>query len=99
MMGKDFVPEVDSFLTVQLPGEVMRCRVDRVIDDDTVIVEISSVPMSRQHLFRKGDKTGGRRRVENGRDVWEALEDRFFIKGLSPTVPPEPAPVKTKKGR
>jgi len=88
--SRQFVPEIGSHLTVQLPGEVMRCRVDQVIDTDTVIVEIDSMPMAKTHLFRIGDKTGARRRSENGRDVWEALSDRDFLAGRSPNVPPEP---------
>ena len=59
-------------------------------DTDTVIVEIDSMPMAKTHLFRIGDKTGARRRSENGRDVWEALSDRDFLAGRSPNVPPEP---------
>ena len=71
-----------------LPGETMRCQVERVIDVDSVIVEISGMPMSKSHFFRKGDKSGVRRRVENGRDVWEAMDDRDFLAGRSPNVPP-----------
>jgi hypothetical protein len=70
---------VGSHLVVHLPGEIMRCRVERVVDANSVIVEIDGVPLAKSHHFRKGDKTGARRRRQDGMDVWEALEDRWFL--------------------
>ena len=77
-------PVVGTQLTVKLPGEILRCVVDSVIDDDRVIVEIASVPMARTHHYRFGDKTGARRRMEYGTYFWEALDDRDFIANRSP---------------
>lgn len=96
-----YVPSVGSHLVVRLPGEIMRCVVERVVDANRVIIEIDAVPMSRSHQYRLGDRTGARRKVEHGRDVWEALDDRDFIANRSPTelvavVDPLPA---TKKGK
>ena len=91
--GQNFRPEIGGYLTVTFPGEIMRCRVEREIDQDRAIVEIEAVPMSKTHLYRKGDKVGVQRRVENGQDIWEALDDRDFIAGRSPNVPPPPPAV------
>lgn len=95
-----YVPSVGSQLVVRLPGEMMRCLVESVVDDDRVIIAIDAVPMSRSHQYRMGDRTGARRKVEFGKDVWEALDDRDFIANRSPTEPippPEPEPVAVKK--
>ena len=72
-------PDVGSYIIVHMPGEIMRCLVDKVVDRDRVIVEIDSVPMSKSHNYRKGDKTGARRRRANGTETWEAQDDRDFI--------------------
>lgn len=85
-----YVPSVGSHLVVRLPGEIMRCVVERIVDANRVIIEIDAVPMSRSHQYRLGDRTGARRKVEHGHDVWEALDDRDFIANRSPT---EPVPV------
>jgi hypothetical protein len=100
-------PVVGDNLTVKLPGEIMRCKVDRVIDENRVIVEISTSPMARTHHYRMGDRTGARRRLEYGAYVWEALDDRDFIANRSPTefspvptvnpLPPKAPPKKVTK--
>ncbi len=79
-----FAPAVGSFLTVNLPGEVMRCVVIDLVDEDRVIIEIDGVPMSRSHQYRAGDRTGARRRIEHWREIWEALDDRDFLANRSP---------------
>lgn len=103
------MPEIDGFLTVTFPGEVMRCRVDRVVDQDRAIVEIVGTPMSKSHQYRMGDKPGVRRRTAYGKDIWEALDDRDFLANRSPAEPVVPEPevvegdetvrVVTKKGK
>lgn len=87
-----YAPAVDSNLTVRLPGEFMRCKVVKAVDRNRVVIEISGVPVSKLHVYRKGDVTGARRRVEYGRDVWEALDDRDFLADRSPLDVVEPKP-------
>lgn len=95
LISGPFVPRAGALLTVQMPGETMRCPIERVIDADTVIVLIDAPPMTRQHFFRKGDKVGVRRVTINGTEVWEALSDRDFVAARSPSLPPVPK-AKTK---
>lgn len=95
--GQNFRPEVGKHLTVTFPGEIIRCRVEREIDQDRAIVEIEAMPMAKTHMYRKGDKVGVQRRMENGQDIWEALDDRDFIAGRSPNVPPPPPTVEPEK--
>ena len=69
--GSDAVPA--SKLTVDLGGEAMRCLVRLVVDDDTVVVEITGVCMAKNHGFRQGDFVAARRgRHMGGHDEWKA---------------------------
>lgn len=65
-------------ITVDLGGEVMRCPVRRVIDADTALLELTGVPMSRNHSFKQGDFVGARRQhAMSGRDEWKAVDPRI----------------------
>lgn len=67
-----------SVITVDLGGEVIRCPVRRVLDEDTVLLELTGVPMSRNHNFKQGDFVGARRqRALSGRDEWKAVDPRI----------------------
>ena len=92
---------VDQYITVHLPGEVMQCLVIEVIDANRAIIEIDGQPMAKTHQYRKGDRTGARRRRQYGMDIWEAIDDRDFIANRSPTEfrapEPEKAPTTPRK--
>lgn len=83
--GSKFIPQAGttdkpSYLVVQFPGESMRCPVQKVVDEDTVIIRIDSPPISRVHSFRFDEIVGVRRRSTAGRqDVWEAQTERDFL--------------------
>lgn len=96
---KAFAPKVDDYMVVQLPGESMRCVVERIVSPDAVIVRIVSVPMAKSHNFRFDQTVGVRRRVINGRDVWEGQNDREFLAEqarINPTPVKEAAKTKAK---
>lgn len=68
----------DAVITVDLGGERMRCVVRKAVDDDTVILEITGVPMSRNHAHKQGDFVGARRqRGLHGGDEWRAVNERI----------------------
>lgn len=97
---RSFVPKAGDHLVVQLPGERIRCPVERVIDTDTVIFRIDSPPMAKSHQFQFDRNYGARRRLQNGRDFWEAQYEREFLAEQSriveaekPRVKPIAAPV------
>jgi len=92
-------PNIDQYLTVHLPGEIMQAVVVQVVDRDRVIVELDSTPMSRSHTYRKGDRPGARRRREHGIDIWEVVDDRYFISNMSPNEfrPAEEKPAPKKR--
>lgn len=67
-----------AIVTVDLGGERMRCVVRKTIDEDTVILEITGVPMSRNHSHKQGDFVGARRqRGLHGGDEWKAVNERI----------------------
>lgn len=74
-----FVPRAGDYLVVQLPGERIRCPIERVINTDTVIFRIDSPPMAKTHQFQFEQNYGARRRLLNGRDFWEAQYEREFL--------------------
>jgi hypothetical protein len=65
-----------SVLTVDLGGERMRATVRKVLDPDTVIVEITGVPFTRNHGYKQGDMVGCRRESGLLGEVWRAVNDR-----------------------
>ncbi len=76
---RSFVPKAGDHLVVQLPGERIRCPVEKVIDTDTVIFRIDAPPMAKSHQFQFEHNYGARRRVLNGKDFWEAQYEREFL--------------------
>lgn len=93
-----FVPKEGEHLVVQFPGETIRCPVQKVVGDNAVLVKLDTPPMSRTHNFRHNDILGARRRIVNGRDVWEAQNDRDFLAEQARMTPARKvAPVEVKK--
>lgn len=89
-----YTPAAGSYLTICLPGEIMRALVDRVVTRNTVIVTLGQ-PMAKSHNYRLGDIVACRRTPapEFGSETWNAVE----IAKAPPEIPPEPrAPVKRK---
>ena len=101
-----FIPKAGGYLVVQLPGEMMRVPVEKVIDDDTAIIRLDSPPISRMHSFRFDEVIGVRRRFKNNMDVWEAQTERDFLaeqkrahKAAQPPEPPVAAPQKKQAAK
>jgi hypothetical protein len=67
-----FVPKVDAYLTISLPGELLRAQVLKVVSDDSVIVEICSEPLARSHNYKFRDVVICRRKVGMFGEDWEA---------------------------
>lgn len=72
-----FVPEVDTLLVVHLPGEITRATVRRVVNDNTVLAELTGMPMAKSHNYRLGDLVAARRvRGTFGGEHWQSVETR-----------------------
>lgn len=83
-------PEVGTTLTIFLPGESLRAPVARVVDRDTVLIELVVPPLNqaRLHTYRLGDIVPVRRAQGELGEFWEAVDERR----LAPD--PEAAPRK-----
>jgi hypothetical protein len=91
-----FSPRADDNLTVTLPGETMRAKVKRVVDRNTVFVEIGQ-PMTRSHNYRLGDLVACRRTPGVLGETWQALDDRvLFNRPVAPEPEIKPAPAAKK---
>jgi hypothetical protein len=84
-----FTPKAGTDLTVSLPGEQMRVKVSKVIDRDTVIVELGQ-PFMRSHSFLLGDLVACRRTAADLGETWNAIEVR--------TAPAIPASLPASQG-
>lgn len=88
-----FMPNVGDNLTLTLPGEALRATVVRIVDEDHVMAEIISQPMTRGHMFRLGDVVGCTREARLWGEQWTAQDDRTFIAGMAKYhQEPEPEP-------
>lgn len=104
---RKFIPKIDGHLVITMPGETMRCPVVKVIDDDTILFRVDSAPMAKAHNFGFDHIYGARRRVINGRDQWQAQEERDFLReqrriveAAAPKVEAvKPAPAKPKPAK
>lgn len=89
-----FVPTVGHVLSIQLPGEMVRATVARVVNDDTVICVLNQgIVLAKSHRYRFNDAVSCRR-VKNalGQPVWQSVEGR-----LAHTPPPAPKVEEVKK--
>ena len=92
-----FVPEIGTLLTVQLPGEKIRATVKAMSGNDAVIVELTAVPMTKNHTFKQGDTIACRRKplMFGFGETWEAQNAQMQTPVLKPSR--EPQPVEEKK--
>lgn len=74
----DYKPGEGDFLTLVLPGEMVRAKVLRASSEDSCIVQIESVPMARGHTYKKEDIVPARRGVDKllGSERWEIVSER-----------------------
>lgn len=86
-----FIPQVGTMLPVTLPSEILRAKVVRVVNDDTVICELPQ-PLSKGHQYKKGDLVGARRRKDPiFGEQWKSVEQ------IRQPTPAELAPEKPAK--
>lgn len=74
----EYKPKEGDFLTLSLPGEMVRCKVMRASSSDSCIVQIDSVPMARGHSYKKEDILPCRRSTDKflGVEKWEVVSER-----------------------
>ncbi len=80
-----YEPQVGQMLTVEIPGERIRAPIVRVLDSETVVIEVQTPPMARAGVFRVGDIGIAKRSSSELEDFWFAREPY--------REPPPPLPV------
>lgn len=79
----EYMPEEDGYLIAQLPGERLRAIIRQVVTPDAVIVEITSIPLTKSHTYKRGDYVACRRNKGVGMEEWKAVEEqRISIQDL-----------------
>lgn len=82
-------------LTIDLPGERTRCSVQKIHDDNHVVVSMDSYPLSRSHSFKQGDQIIVCRERGYVTDTWRPVDQRLLaVRELAAT---EPKPKVAKK--
>ena len=71
-----YLPQEGALLTVDLGGETIRAAVRKLIDPDTVVVEITAATFSRAHSHKQGDMVGCRRERGMFGERWVAVNER-----------------------
>lgn len=80
-----FVPTVGSYLTIDLPGERTRATVRRVVDEDLVLIELTTMPMAKSHQYRFRDILPVRRTIRSdvsapgSPETWAVVEERRVL--------------------
>lgn len=92
-----WIPGENTELTIRLPGEITRATVTKVVDPNTLIVELTSVPMSKTHNYRFRDLLAVRRKKDYlQNETWEAVEERRSLPSAlesisAPSAGPQPS--------
>lgn len=69
-----FIPEVDALLTIELPQERVRARIVHVRNEDALIAELVSTPVSKSHNFKLNDMVSCLREKTMLGEVWRAVD-------------------------
>jgi hypothetical protein len=96
-----FIPKEEMLMVVELPGERTRATVEKVIDDNTIIVQLTSMPMAKSHQYRMDQYVRCHRDTNGLQEIWKASGlEKPVLKVVPPELPPMPAPKKAKtKGK
>lgn len=95
-----FIPAVGSRLPVTVPGEIALSTVKRVVDANTVVVELPQL-FGKANSYKKGDLVAARRRRDAlFGEQWKSVEQIRMPTPAELAPPkPEPTPAKPKSKR
>lgn len=85
-----YQPQEDTYLIADLPGERVRAMIRRVVTQDAVIVELTSIPLAKSHTYQRGDYVALRRKDTGLGEAWEAVrEQKISIEEVAAEVKPK----------
>lgn len=71
-----FTPIIDSYLTIDLPGEKLRALVKKVINNNKIILQLTNQPLAKSHTYRKDDFVACIRKEGMFGEMWEVVESK-----------------------
>lgn len=71
-----FKPEINTYLTISLPGEKLRAYVRKILTPDRIVLELLNVPLAKSHNYKEGDFVACMRKRGIFGESWEAIESR-----------------------
>ena len=74
---RKFFPQEGGNLTVQIKGERVACEVMKVISEDSVVVQITSIVLAKANQHKTGDLIAARRVVDPhlGNEHWAEVTE------------------------
>jgi hypothetical protein len=72
-----YIPKVGTFLTISLPGEVLRAEVQKVVTSDAIVVTIATEPLAKSHSYKFGQVIACRRHVGIFGEDWIVAEKGY----------------------
>lgn len=87
-----WMPTINDWLVIELPGESNRAVVRKIVNDDIVTCEIVTAPLGKTpHSFRLKDMVNVKREPARfGSDKWVAMLVRFPDPVQKPERKPKP---------
>lgn len=96
-----FIPKEGEWLTVHIPGQILRTKVHRVLrGGKTAMVEIATEPMPRDPNFPFGKIIPVQHKEVDGRERWEAVSaEQIHLEKLQRDLSPNKPKHTVSSGR
>lgn len=87
----DYMPKIDDVITINLPDELTRGRIDRLVSKTLAIAELMNFTTGKTHGYRKGSMVPVRfARGSMGLPGWTVVSEEELQRDAKPEeVPPE----------
>jgi len=81
-----YQPQIGDMATVNLPGEVTRAEIRKVVSDKAMIAELLTFTTAKDHAYKKGDLVPFRLKKSGlGQIIWEAIPEREIRESVART--------------
>lgn len=71
-----FKPLLDTYITVDLPGEKLRALIKKILSETEIVLQLTSTPLAKSHTYKKDDFVACKRVAGMFGEIWEAIESR-----------------------
>lgn len=77
-----FIPKIETYLTIDLPGEKLRAFVKKILTPNKIILQLLSVPLAKSHNYKQGDFVACARKKGIFGECWEAIESKSTLEAF-----------------